>query len=61
MLDRECDQLSNSFVMLEPLVRNYELGSHFFSKINKDAPGIRIVRVLGVRLGDVPVKIPLLL
>jgi hypothetical protein len=47
--------------MLEPLVRNYELGSLFFGKINKDAPGIRIVRVLGVRLGDIPVKIAMLL
>ena len=52
---------ADSVISLEPLVRNYKLGSLFFSKVNEDASGITTIRILGVRLGDAPVKIPVFL
>jgi hypothetical protein len=45
-------------IPLEPFIRNYQLGSLSFSKVNEDASGIGSIRILGVRLCDIPIKIP---
>ena len=61
MLNGQSDELYDSVISLEPLVRNYSLSSLLFNKVKKNALCIRSVRILLIWLGYVPVKIPVLL
>lgn len=45
-------------IPLEPFIRDYQLGSPSFSKVNKDASRIGSIRILGIRLCYIPIKIP---